>query len=226
MRWPTIQNIEQLVDLVNEIGFLPFFQNDIPRYSVEDCTPPELLFVKGAEGPWEWREELAERRACVYGKFFAGRTGFVSLEWFPDFANYRRDGYDFDARWDDGLVHYREKHLYDLLEQQGACPSPELRKLAGVEKRSGSAFETTMTRLQMRTYVLPVRCTFARNKQGEKYGYGTASFDLAERWLGKERCTAAYPTSPAVSYEKILSHLSKKLGDEAIPKLEKLMRIR
>ena len=83
-----------------------------------------------------------------------------------------------------------------------------------------------MTRLQMRTYILPVRFAFARNKQGEKYGYGTASFDLAERWLGEERGTAAYHTAPAASYEKMLSHLTHKLGSREIPKLEKLMQIR
>ncbi|WP_455615008.1 AlkZ-related protein [Eisenbergiella sp.] len=225
MKLPVIHTAEQLVDLVNEIGFLPFFQNSISGYSVEDCTPPELMFVKGTEGPWEWREEMLERRSCVYGKFFAGRTGLVSLEWFPHLANYRRGGYDFDARWEDGLVNYREKHIYDLVEKVGPCPSPELRRLAGVTKGKGSAFEGTVGRLQMRTYLLPVKCIFARNRQGEKYGYGMAYFDLAERWLGEERCRLEYDTSPADSYSKILSHLKRKLDSKADMQLEKLIRM-
>ena len=225
MKFPVIHTIEQLVDVVDQIGFIPFFQNDIPGYSIEDLAPPEMMFVKGTEGPWEWREELAQTKACVYGKLFAGRTGFISLAWFPDFANYRRDGYDFDARWDDDLASYREKRLYDLIEQHGSCPSPELRRIAGVEKGKSSSFESAMTRLQMRTYILPVKCAFTRNKQGEKYGYGTASFDLAEHWLGSELCTSKYHVPPEESYAKILEHLQRFLGSDQTPQIEKLIRI-
>lgn len=220
-----IEKMEDLVDLVNEIGFLPMFCNPLPGYSVEECTPPELMFEGKAEGPWEWREELVESKTLIYGKFFGGRTGFISLSWFPDFVNYRRDGYDFDARWDDGLVNYQDKRLYDLLMEHGSSPAPELRRLAGVKKGKTNAFETAMARLQMRAYVLPVRCVFARNRQGEKYGYGTTSFDLAERWLGNNLCTSAYKTDPSESYEKILSNLVQKLGEQARPKLEKLIQM-
>lgn len=49
MRFPIIRTPEALVDLVEEIGFLPFFQHDIPGFSVEDCTPPEFWFTRGVE---------------------------------------------------------------------------------------------------------------------------------------------------------------------------------
>ena len=226
MKLGNIQKMEDLINLVNEIGFLPMFCNPLPGYSVEECTPPELMFEGKAEGPWEWREELVENKVLIYGKFFGGRTGFISLSWFPDFANYRRNGYDFDARWNDGLVNYQDKRLYELLMEYGSCPAPELRRLAGVKKGKTSAFETAVTRLQMRAYVLPVRCIFARNRQGEKYGYGVTSFDLAERWLGDKLCTSAYKTDPAESYEKIFFHLVQKLGEQARAHLEKLIQMR
>jgi len=47
--------------------------------------------------------------------FFHGKAGFISAEWFPDFANYRRDSYDFDARYEDGLARYQDKQVYDIL---------------------------------------------------------------------------------------------------------------
>ena len=37
----------------------------------------------------------------AYGKFFDKKSGFISKKWFSYFANYRRDGYDFDALWDE-----------------------------------------------------------------------------------------------------------------------------
>ena len=51
---------------------------------------------------------------CAYGKFFENKAVFISKEWFPDFANYRRNGYDFDARFDDGLAAYKDKELFEL----------------------------------------------------------------------------------------------------------------
>ena len=39
------------------------------------------------------------------------------MEWLPAFANFRRDGYDFDARWDDGLANIRHKRIMDCFEE-------------------------------------------------------------------------------------------------------------
>ena len=46
------------------------------------------------------------------------KAAFISAQWFSDFANFRRDGYDFDALYDDGLANYRDKELYELLERE------------------------------------------------------------------------------------------------------------
>ena len=56
------------------------------------------------------------------GKFFAGKAGFISLRWLPFFANYRREGYDFDSRWEDGKASRREKNIMDLLTDRDGGP--------------------------------------------------------------------------------------------------------
>lgn len=43
----------------------------------------------------------------------ASQAGFISKAWFPHFANYRRDGYDFDSRWDEELASMRAKRIMD-----------------------------------------------------------------------------------------------------------------
>lgn len=50
------------------------------------------------QDPWEWRCLMARSGKVAYGKSFAGKVGFISKAWFPHFANWRRDGYDFDSR--------------------------------------------------------------------------------------------------------------------------------
>ena len=104
MKTYELRSPEDIAALAEEWGFLPFFAGEIPGFSVEECCPPELWFSEEADGPWEWKGPVARSGRCVYGKFFGGRAGFISREWLPDFANFRRDGYDFDARYDDGLA--------------------------------------------------------------------------------------------------------------------------
>lgn len=47
----------------------------------------------------------------AYGKFFDKKAGFISVEWVPVFANYRRDGYDFDALYEDGKAPLKHKKI-------------------------------------------------------------------------------------------------------------------
>jgi hypothetical protein len=91
-----IRTWRELIDWINEVGFLPLFQNEIPGFSVEEHTS-DLFWWTGdkEQDPWEWREIIARTEEVAYGKFFGGKSGFVSKEWFPVFANYRRNGYDF-----------------------------------------------------------------------------------------------------------------------------------
>ena len=65
------------------------------------------------QDPWVWRELIARSKEVAYGKFFNKKSGFISKAWFPVFANYRRDGYDFDACWDDELANIRCKKIMD-----------------------------------------------------------------------------------------------------------------
>ena len=117
MTLPMIRSAEELAELVEELGFLPFFGNDIPGFSLKDCTPKDMWFVEGVRGPWEWREDIAAGGKMVYAKLFRGKAGFVSMKWYPDLVNYRRNGYDFDALYEDGLASRKNKYVMDVMLQ-------------------------------------------------------------------------------------------------------------
>lgn len=131
MRKPQVHNAMELEALVQQMGFLPFFSCLVPNFSIEEFTPGCYWFVDGVDGPWEWKMELARQGVVAYGKLFSKKAGLVSREWYPDLANYRRDGYNFDARYEEGLTSYREKCVMDVLLREGPTLSKDLKRLAG-----------------------------------------------------------------------------------------------
>lgn len=193
---------------------MPFFQNEIQGFSIDEATPTEVWESHLGLGPWLWRDEIAREKQCAYGKFFNKKTGCISTEWFSHFANYRRDGYDFDARYDDGLIRHEDKLIYDLIECRGPLSAKELKRELGVDPKKTSNFDGRMARLQMMTYIVPVEFIFAVDENGEKkYSYGTTIFDLPERWLGEDVCRKEYRTDPKESFEKCVNQLIQSRPD-------------
>lgn len=138
MKTYELRSPEDIAALTEEWGFLPFFAGEIPGFSVEECCPPELWFSEEEDGPWEWKGPVARSGRCVYGKFFGGRAGFISREWLPDFANFRRDGYDFDARYDDGLASSKDKTVYDTVAGARAHCSQKSSSAFAITERAGT----------------------------------------------------------------------------------------
>ena len=114
--------------------------------------------------PLKWK--IRRSGKCLYGKLFNKKAGFVSREWIPDFANFRRDGYDFDARWDDGLASYKDKELYEAITGEGRMLSKRLKEALNYRKGGNTGFETCITRLQMQSYVCIADFVYMQDRYG------------------------------------------------------------
>jgi len=208
-----IRTYRELINYIDQVGFLPLFANEVPGFSVEEHVSPDYWWSGDREqDPWEWRQIIAATGEVVYGKYFHRKAGFVSKAWFPAFANYRRDGYDFDALWDDELASYREKKIMDLFEENEELFSYEIKEKAGFGKDGGMKnFEGVMTDLQMQGY-LAVR-DFRRRKRkkdGAEYGWAIAVFTPPERIVGAEALAEGYREDPAVSAERIFARIREE----------------
>lgn len=223
-RQPWIHNAMELEALVQQMGFLPFFYCAVPNFSIEEFTPSRYWFVDGVDGPWEWRMELARRGVVAYGKLFAKKAGLVSREWYPDLANYRRNGYDFDARYEDGLASHKEKRVMDLLLREGPTLSKDLKRLAGFGGNGLKGFDTAITSLQMQTYVTVHSFEYARDKYGRPYGWGVARYAVTENVLGSDVTQGAYSRDPEESKSRIIQQLRLLCPEASDDDLEKLIR--
>jgi len=210
---------ESLVHYVNKVGFLPFFRNHIPGFSLEDMVEPDYWYDgfsdKEIKWPaWSWREEIAKEKSLIYGKFFRGKAGFISRECFSDFCNYRRQGYDYDALYDDGLMKKTDKEMVDFLNDSGPMLTSQMKKELGFGKNGKSGFDAITNRLQMQTYIGVTEFKYkVAKKTGQPYGWGVAVLDTAEHCWGEELCRGAYHRSPEESLERIVARLSQSVPE-------------
>ena len=232
-----LHSLQDCIAFIHKIGFLPLFSNVIPGFSVEEHVPAEHWWCDDAAvDPWIWRMLLAEDSSIAYGKFFNKAAGFLAKDWFPTFANYRRNGYDFDALFEDGLASYRSKKIMDVFELDDESIGKEwmtfdVKTLAGFGKRSdGSAgeqgFEGSITELQMQTYLIMSRFAQKRNKKGNAYGWHIAALETPETKWGREFVTSEYKAEPAKSWERIKNRIKEFFPEAEERQIQKILGIR
>ena len=204
----TIRTKADLIRAVEELGILPYFCGSIPGFSIEEHVGKEAWF-DSEEGIWEWKGPVIRETGCAYGKFFDKKAAFVSKEWFDDLANYRRDGYDFDARFEDELASYQDKYLFELVEANGPILSKDLKKLGDYRKDGRKGFDTVIGRLQFQCYVVISDFVYLKDKHGQKYGWGVAEYAIPEVSMGKSFASSVYQRKPAESYRRLFDHIKK-----------------
>ena len=226
-----VRRKQDLIDAVREFGIVPYFRTSIPGFSLEEHCHPAVLFSDTGDDTWAWKGPVIRESGCAYGKFFEKRAAYVSRELFADLANYRRDGYDFDARYDDGLARFQDKQLYDLIDANGPILSKELRSAGGYaysgrwQKTEGKkGFDSSVTRLQEQCYVLISDFVYTIDKNGNRRGWGVAEYSTPEKHLGDGFTAAVYARKPKESRERLLEHLVHLFPDVPAADLKKFLK--
>lgn len=234
-----IERQEQIEDLIREWGFLPFFKNGIKGFSIEEMTPPDILYGDSTEdlsnGPWGWKGPIISNWESAYGKFFRGKAGFVSLEWLPDFINWRRTLYPLRNQEKDA------RHILEVLIENESMLSKKLKIASGFtlsrkrnisnpdnpkeNKRNGMAFDSFIAQLQMGTHVCIADFEYLISKKGKPYGWGVARYCTPEAMYSdifpvKETIERR---TPKQSRKLIIDHLCQVMPDVEQEQWEKLI---
>lgn len=219
-----IKTHSQLTEYINKVGFLPLFKNSIRGFSAEEHTAKDAWWTGTELDPWSWREIIASEGEVAYGKLFCNKAGFVSREWYPYLAAYRRDGYDFDSRYEDGLASRRAKRIIDVLMQQEELLSNELKAMAGFGKEGEKGFEGSMSLLQMQTYITVKSFKRKKNKKNEEYGWSIASFTLSENLFGEEHVRSKYRLGADQAKKIIISGIKSVFREAEESEIEQNIR--
>ena len=197
---PMISTKEQLESAVNALGFLPFFTSLIPGFSLRDHADPAIWFADDAEGPWEWKADVG-----AYGKLLRGKAVFMSPEWYAILACYRRDGYDHEGMYEDGLLPHSALDIMALLEPESII-STDLRIRTGLTDKA-AGFDKVMNLLQMKCFVLPTSFEYTFDTKGRRYGWGLARYTASDKKYGKLIEDAESRLSPAQAKELLIARV-------------------
>ena len=222
-----IGSMKELIELIDEMGFVPFFTNEIEGFSIEEHIAPGCWYDDAGDGfwpAWEWKGPVIKKTKCAYGKFLRNKAMYISPKFFPDFANYRRDGYDFDARYEDGLAPFKDKELYELLDAKAPIISKDLKHAGGYGKKGKPGFDTMIMRLQKQCYVITSDFRYATDKLGNEYGWGIAEYSTPEKFMGEKFTDTVYKHKPEESYERVIDQLRKILPKADRRQIEKILR--
>jgi len=220
-----VRTPEDLEAAIDEYGIVPFFKNSIPGFSISEHVDPRVWFSEDDVGVWEWKGPVIRQCRCAYGKLFEKKAAFVSREMYLDLANWRRDGYDFDARFDDGLATWADKALFELVDANAPALSTYLKRLGNYRKGGRTGFDASITRLQAQGYVLTDDFVYAVDRRGNTYGWGTAEYTTPEKFWGAEFTEKVYQRTPEESYQRLLAHLAGLFPGEKESALHRFLRL-
>lgn len=198
-------NSAQLIETVEELGFLPLLDSGIRGYSAEDLVTPDCRYVVLPDGGWDWplwkwKGEMITEGHLVYGKFFAGKAGFISQKWWSDFCCYRRSVHPAPT---EGSI---EEAILFTLGENGSMITRELRAACGFNgPKMRSRFDSYVTKLQMATRIVTEDFVYPIDKHHHEYGWGWSLLTTPEQLYNREqfKCNR----TPAESFDRIFAHI-------------------
>lgn len=211
MKQIEIHSCAELMDYIQQVGFLPLLDSGIWGYSAEDVVDDDCRYVVFDDGGWDWplwkwKGPIVTEGNCVYGKFFAGKAGFVSREWWPDLCNYRRSQHPAPQ---EGSI---EEAILFALGEQGSLITRELRAACGFTgPKMRSKFDGYVTRLQMACRIITEDFVYPQDRHGREYGWGWSLLTIPEQLLGREACQC--PRTPQESFDRMFAHFRQLLPE-------------
>ena len=232
LRKPRIVSADTMYSAIMDSGIVPFCENPIAGYSVEEMTHPSYWFDGDADvlGPWDWKIDCVQSGDILYGKFLCGgKAAFATFEWYRELRNYRRSLSKY------ALAPGPQTAVMDYVAEHGAITVKEVRGLLGVKK---SAADALLTRLQMQCrLVIGDLVRVYRGADLHYSGWQIASFCRPEDLAGSggfPGAPAGFPFagpddslecshSPSESFKILSAHITELTGETSSSLIAKIL---
>ena len=218
-----IQSWDELIEWIDEIGFLPLFKNEVDGFSVEENTADLYWWSGDGAGPLGVAVPHGPQRQGGLWKVLRqeGRLHLQSL------VSPLRQLAAGRVRLRQPLGRRAGSHApeadHGLLSGQEEWFSFALKQRAGFGKGGEKNFEGTVTDLQMGGYLLIRDFRQRINKRGAPYGWPLSIYTTPEALWGYDHISSAYSVDPAESKTMIYEQVRKNFPDAALEELDTVL---
>ncbi len=225
--YSNISSAEELVEVIEEVGFLPLLQSPIRGFCAEAMVDSDCRYQVFDDGGWDWpmwkwKGPIVQIGCCTYGKFFCGKAGYLSMQWWQDFMNYRR------SQAPDIVPNSIEDIILDTLQEGGSMITRDLRRECGFNGQNmRSKFDGYVTRLQMQCRIVTENFVYPHDKHGNEYGWGWSLLATPENLFGHDMCRLPEDNGkqrqPEESLDRMKNHLAHCLPDATEKQIMRLL---
>jgi len=202
-----VRDEEGLIQFVEAVGFCAI--NALERFP----EFPSLSLAMGQREAlwhaWWWKDDLHVQKRVYYTRLFAGRPGFISLQWLPAFI--AANGAAADEVFLVGALPVLAKDVYRIIESRGPISSRPLKKLLSPDARR--SVTGILWELERRFIITKTDIT---GRQLSTYSY---VWDLAERWLPD-----AFVEADRLRGKAAVAKISERLGALGVAREGKLLK--
>ena len=202
---PTVRDADSMYRAVRRCGIIPFFENPIRGWSVEEMTPPEFWFSEeGAQlGPWDWKIDCLEGGDIAYGKFLCGgKAAFATVPLYRELMNVRRPVSQPDEEG---------QKIMTYLEKNNVITIKGVRDLLQVKK---AAADAAIAKLQHQCRVVTGAIERVYRGPGQLYNGWQISYFCTPESLFGDTFSLQTDHTPEESLEFLVHHVERLLSGE------------
>lgn len=229
-----IYNYDDFIEALMETGFsmgggnadgiyaaIPWGWNQEPPYE----TPVRWHTENMETDPWEWRMRvLDERNDIAYGKLFFKKSGYITKEFYPYFLAARREGQTLEEEYENGLISYNAKNIYQIVREHGTLPLHAIKQIGEFAKEDKSKFDRAMVELQMKMYLTMCGRQQKLSQKGEEYGWSSTVFCTVEDAFGEDMVALSANIDKQTAIERITEQVYKLNPDAQVKKILKFIQ--
>jgi hypothetical protein len=189
MHLQRIDSFSSFCTALRKVGFSLGGSNNEGVFSLSAYFSNNIVAHTGDKetDPWEWRMRvISECDDISYSKVFYNKGGWITKEWFPYFMAIRRKHRTFDEMFRDGMISNTTKRIYYLIKTNPNLSLHEIQQMIDCDKSQKSAFETSITMLQMKMFITISGEKYKLSKVGKEYGWPVTTFSTTEDFFGEE----------------------------------------
>ncbi|MBR3441556.1 MAG: hypothetical protein IKH00_07840 [Bacteroidales bacterium] len=214
-----------MLEAIKTCGIIPFFENPVTGFSIEEMTPPGSWFTDEDLGPWDWKVDVVQSGEIVYGKFLCGgKAAFATPEWYAHLRNWRLSQEKYKPTTEG-------RKVLKLIEKEGSCVSRQVRELLNVKKsKSDSVLANLMN--GTRLIIGDIQRVY-KGPNLEYKGWQTASYCTPESLFERPAedfgpwhiggSTLKCDCSPEESYSILRNHIMGLFPEATEKQLDKII---